>query len=198
MKKQAIIRIVDNDKDHCEGLKFLLFTENWKVRIFTSGVDFLRSKDWASPGCIILDYKMPDITGIELQELLIKEGCKLPIIFLTAHADVDMAIHVFKKGAKDLFKKPVQADELFEAIEEAVERDFKSRQIPLPSPNSKYDQLSPREKQVIDLALIGLMNSQIARRLNLSERTVEVHRANAYRRLGITNISQLTQNQNSD
>ncbi len=188
-----VVRIVDDDEIHGDALQFMLQSEGWEVRTYASCRDFLLRDDLETPGCIVLDYQMPDILGTEAQELLLARGCERPILFLTAHADLDMAIRVFKKGANDLLKKPVDADEFLKAIASAVERDLEHfrRADPEYVWRERFASLSPRERQVLRLVAMGLMNCQVAARLGLSERTIEVHRANGYRRLGIKTLGEL-------
>ena len=181
-KKKALIRIVDDDATHCDALRFLLMTEGWEAQTWTSALEFLKQEHDERSGCIILDYQMPELNGVELQDILLRNEIHLPVLFLTAHADVDMAIKIFKKGANDLLKKPVSPDELIAAVEAAVEKDYERRRKENPklANLALFDELTVRERQVLVLASRGLRNGQIATRLNLSERTVETHRANGY------------------
>lgn len=193
MTAEAVVRIVDDDADHCEALSFMLMTVGLKSRTYTSAADFLAEDDLSEQGCIVLDYLMPGLNGIELQELLVRRNCKRPVLFLTAHADVDMAISIFKKGANDLLKKPVDARQFLTAVTDAIERDAKASANRLSESEWQrlYDSLTQREKQIASLVATGLMNSQVAKRLSVSERTVETHRANVYRKLGISSLSEL-------
>lgn len=192
-KKKALIRIVDDDATHCDALRFLLMTEGWEAQTWTSALEFLKQEHDERSGCIILDYQMPELNGVELQDILLRNEIHLPVLFLTAHADVDMAIKIFKKGANDLLKKPVSPDELIAAVEAAVEKDYERRRKENPklANLALFDELTVRERQVLVLASRGLRNGQIATRLNLSERTVETHRANGYRRLSVKNLQEL-------
>ena len=194
-RHDALVRIVDDDATHCDALRFLLMTEGWESRVWTSALEFLREEDGERPGGVILDYQMPEVSGVELQEMLLERGVALPVLFLTAHADLDMAIRIFKKGANDLLKKPVSPDALVEAVRGAVEKDFERRAKLSPSLTSAalFESLTLRERQVLLLASRGLRNGQIASRLSLSERTVETHRANGYRRLAVKNLQELQQ-----
>ncbi len=193
MPDKEIICIVDDDADHCDALGFLLDNEGYEVQTYSSANDFL-AVDHLRCDCLILDYKMPGINGMELLELLKIKGFTSPIIFLTAHADLDMAIKIFKDGANDLIQKPADSDKLLKAVGDAIAK-FKSAHMNVTGESGeaaeKLDSLTNRERQVIDLVSMGLMNCQVASRLNLSERTVETHRANAYRKLGISNFAQL-------
>ncbi|WP_251570265.1 response regulator transcription factor [Parasutterella muris] len=189
-EKSTLVRLVDDDLDLLEGLTYMLEEEGWKVRTYPNAESFLELDDKNTPGCIVLDYIMPRVRGVELQQILEKRGFKQPVLFLTAHADLDMAISVFRKGAENLLKKPVDPDELLEAIRKAVERDRRQRGEVKKSAG-RYAALSEREREVIRLVNEGLMNNQIAERLGLSERTVESHRFHAYQKIGISTAKEL-------
>ena len=196
MKETEQICIVDDDTDHCDAMRFLLDSEGYDVRTFSSATDFLNLLETVHCDCLILDFKMPGISGAELLEILKVKDFQAPVIFLTAHADLDMAIKIFKDGAIDLLKKPVDAGKLLKAIGEAIEKTQKFQRYSAGErdfASSKYRLLTQRELQVIELVALGLMNCQVASRLDLSERTIETHRANAYRKLGVSNLAQLRQ-----
>lgn len=167
-------------------------TDGWFLITPKPGLS-LKKDDLDVPGCIILDYQMPLVNGLEFQDILAHRGYRQPIIFLTAHADVDMAISAFRSGAADILKKPVSSEILLEAVERAVERDFAFRQkdFRIVRYQEFYDALTQREKQILNSVNAGLMNYQIAQRLGLSERTVETHRANAYKKVGVKDLQQL-------
>lgn len=188
-KEKAVIRIVDDDEGFGDAIRFML----WLVSYYSETGTFLKKDDLDVPGCIILDYQMPLVNGLEFQDILAHRGYRQPIIFLTAHADVDMAISAFRSGAADILKKPVSSEILLEAVERAVERDFAFRQkdFRIVRYQEFYDALTQREKQILNSVNAGLMNYQIAQRLGLSERTVETHRANAYKKVGVKDLQQL-------
>lgn len=193
MPERELICIVDDDKDHCDALSFLFDNEGYDVEVFNRAEDFLNAVN-KNCSCLILDFKMPGINGVELLELLKVKGFELPTVFLTAHADLDMAIKIFKKGAVDLLQKPIDADKLLQAVGEAIDKHPRSSATTTREAESaqrKLSCLTQRETQVLELVSMGLMNCQVASRLNLSERTIEAHRANAYRKLGISNLAQL-------
>ena len=171
----------------------MLKTDGWLVSYYSETGTFLKKDDLDVPGCIILDYQMPLVNGLEFQDILAHRGYRQPIIFLTAHADVDMAISAFRSGAADILKKPVSSEILLEAVERAVESDFAFRQkdFRIVRYQEFYDALTQREKQILNSVNAGLMNYQIAQRLGLSERTVETHRANAYKKVGVKDLQQL-------
>ena len=192
-KEKAVIRIVDDDEGFGDAIRFMLKTDGWLVSYYSETETFLKKDDPDVPGCIILDYQMPLVNGLEFQDILAHRGYRQPIIFLTAHADVDMAISAFRSGAADILKKPVSSEILLEAVERAVERDFAFRQkdFRIVRYQEFYDALTQREKQILNSVNAGLMNYQIAQRLGLSERTVETHRANAYKKVGVKDLQQL-------
>lgn len=192
-KEKAVIRIVDDDEGFGDAIRFMLKTDGWLVSYYSETETFLKKDDPDVPGCIILDYQMPLVNGLEFQDILAHKGYRQPIIFLTAHADVDMAISAFRSGAADILKKPVSSEILLEAVERAVERDFAFRQkdFRIVRYQEFYDALTQREKQILNSVNAGLMNYQIAQRLGLSERTVETHRANAYKKVGVKDLQQL-------
>ena len=192
-KEKAVIRIGDADEGFGDAIRFMLKTDGWLVSYYSETGTFLKKDDLDVPGCIILDYQMPLVNGLEFQDILAHRGYRQPIIFLTAHADVDMAISAFRSGAADILKKPVSSEILLEAVERAVERDFAFRQkdFRIVRYQEFYDALTQREKQILNSVNAGLMNYQIAQRLGLSERTVETHRANAYKKVGVKDLQQL-------
>lgn len=192
-KEKAVIRIVDDDEGFGDAIRFMLKTDGWLVSYYSETETFLKKDDPDVPGCIILDYQMPLVNGLEFQDILAHKGYRQPIIFLTAHADVDMAISAFRSGAADILKKPVSSEILLEAVERAVESDFAFRQkdFRIVRYQEFYDALTQREKQILNSVNAGLMNYQIAQRLGLSERTVETHRANAYKKVGVKDLQQL-------
>lgn len=182
-----VIRIIDDNDVMRESLVFLLEEESeWQVKSYASAEDFLNQDDFKQAGCILLDIRMPNMSGLELQQYLINIMVDLPIVFISGHADVAMAIHALKHGAMDLLQKPVDDEELISALRKAVQKDIerKQKEAKLESLENRYAQLTQREKEVVALAAAGLMNKVIADKLGISERTAQTHRGVACRKLG--------------
>lgn len=192
-QEKPLIRIVDDEEDQRFSLEMMLSCEGWDVVCYASAEEFIRSDMPSRPGCLILDVRMPGMSGIEAQKVLNERQYPLPIIFLTGHADVDMAVHALKSGAKDFLQKPVQCDRLLTAIAEIVQKDLDARQQPIDEGywQQKFRSLTEREQGVIRLVASGLLNKQIAERCGISEKTVQAHRLAAYRKLEVHSVADL-------
>ncbi|MCF0253705.1 MAG: response regulator transcription factor [Duodenibacillus sp.] len=188
-----LIRVVDDDPDVRESLELLLMGEGWDVQCFDGGRAFLAGDMPSRPGCVLLDVRMPEMTGLELQEILRERGYPVPIIFLTGHGDVEMAVAALKTGAENFLMKPFQADKLLVAIGKAVEADLKRRRIGGDEADwkARLAGLTDRETKVIELAMRGLLNREIGEALAISERTVHAHRRSAYKKLGVHTAAEL-------
>ncbi|MDD7441166.1 MAG: response regulator [Sutterellaceae bacterium] len=188
-KSHAIVRVVDDDPGVRESYKFLIESEGWLVKTYPDAESFLSGDDLTVPGCAIVDVRMPGMSGMALQLKLRELVNCLPVVFVSAHGDIEMAVKAMKRGAADFLAKPVADDKLLAAIDKAVTRSFElldemtDREALLRDWNS----LSAREKEVALLLAEGLMNKVIADRLGISERTVQVHRANVCQKLGCRN-----------
>lgn len=192
---KVLVRIVDDDSDLRAAIRFLLESEGWEVADYYSAADFLLNDDPEIPGCLILDVRMPEMTGIELQGELKQHLRQIPIVFLSAHGDIEMAVKTLHEGAVDFLTKPVQEDKLVPVISRAVKLDLIKRGLSFDHEEIKerYKELIERETQIVSLLIKGLLNREIGERLGISTRTVEVHRARAFKKLQVHTISELIQ-----
>lgn len=193
MKKRALIRIVDDDAGVRDSYKFLLEGEGWHTVDYANAEDFLARDNRRIPGCILLDIRMPGMSGLQLQTHLKALKTELPIIFLTAHGTIEDAVKTIKKGACDFLTKPVKDGVLIEAIESAVEACLKTidEELHAEQETARLKQLTEREMQIALALSEGKLNKTIAYELGISERTVQVHRANILRKLNIRSMAEL-------
>ena len=185
--------IIDDDPSVRKGLTRLVNAAGIKTEAFVSAKDFLAFAKIDGPGCIVLDVQMPEMTGPELQEELRKSEYSIPIIFISAHGDVPIAAKTMKKGAVDFLTKPVDGNDLMEAIhisleKDRVNRDQKAECVII---HEKLKMLTPREHEVMTFVITGMLNKQIAGDLSISEDTVKIHRGRAMHKLGITSVAEL-------
>ena len=192
-KAIALIRVVDDDRAVSKAIQFLLENEDWTVQVFSSGEEFLVNEAPSVPGCIILDVQMGGISGIEVHKELIARESKVPIIFLTAHGDIPMAVEAMKEGAAEFLVKPLDPEKLLQLVEKHVEWDIKRRQwsVSQEEAERRVESLTLRERQIVELVLKDLSNQEIAEALKLSRRTIECHRQVAYKKLQVNNVKEL-------
>lgn len=188
-----LIRIVDDEAIVREALSFLLACKGWQSISYASAEAFLADARPGVPGCLLLDIRMPGMSGLELQQRMKAASLDIPVIFVTGHADVETAVMTLKAGALDFLLKPVDGEKLDEAIRSAVGLSLERlRGQPAKDALERtLEEMSPREKEVLARLREGLTNRDIAERLGLSERTVQGHRNNLYRKLRVHNLSQL-------
>ena len=186
--QQPLIRVVDDDQDFLDGLRFLLDAQGWRTAGYRSAQAFLTADAPSVPGCLVLDIRMPGMSGIELQEEIKRRGIDLPIIILTGHADIDSAVRTLKMGAVDFLQKPVSPQAFLESFEEAVKLSLEQRLggLDYKSLCEVLEGFSAREKQLAALLVQGLVYSAIAERLSLSLKTVQ-----NYRKLRVLNTEGL-------
>ena len=192
-KAIALIRVVDDDRAVSKAIQFLLENEDWTVQVFSSSEEFLVNEAPSVPGCIILDVQMGGISGIEVHKELIARESKVPIIFLTAHGDIPMAVEAMKEGAAEFLVKPLDPEKLLQLVEKHVEWDIKRRQwsVSKEEAERRVESLTLRERQIVELVLKDLSNQEIAEALKLSRRTIECHRQVAYKKLQVNNVKEL-------
>ncbi len=192
-KAGALIRIVDDEDDVREALAMMLRIEGWDAKTYPSARAFLVEDDPSRPGCLVLDVRMPAMTGLELQREMAERGIALPIIFLTGYADIDVAVSSLKEGAVDFLIKPVDDEKLLESIASAVHRD-RQRRVGIEGGarvREALRSLSARERDILEMFMAGATDAQVAERLTLSERTVQGHRAKIYRKFSIHTAKEL-------
>lgn len=186
----SLIRIVDDDAEMRESLEFLLSTEGWKSRSYASAEAFLETDDVMVPGCLILDIRMPGLSGLQLQELLKKKDYSLPILFITAHGDITMAVEAVKNGAFDFLPKPLDDEKLLASVEKAIALDWERRSHHTSHTAAMKDlaTLTPREREVAGLVAEGLL----AERLGIAEKTVQIHRGQVCRKLKVRSAVEIS------
>ena len=193
MATNAVIHLIDDDDGVRQSLAFSLTTAGLAVRAYESGVAFLDTLSSVQPGCIVSDIRMPEIDGLELQRRLKGLHINLPMIIMTGHADVRLAVEAMKAGAVDFIEKPFDDDVLLAAIRLALDRYDKTgeKEMEVARTQAKLDGLTSREREVLQGLLSGYPNKTIAYDLKLSPRTVEVHRANVMTKMGASSLSDL-------
>ena len=193
MNDKQTVFIVDDDEGVRDGLSLLLDTVGQPCELYSSAYEFLDSYEENKGGCLVLDIRMPRMTGLDLQEKLIEMGSQLPIIFITGHGDIPMAVDAMRRGAMDFIRKPFREQDLLDRINEALDVDSNSREQAFDRQllSDKLASLSKRESQVFERVADGNMNKVIAADLGISERTVEVHRSQVMHKLGVRTLAQL-------
>jgi two-component system response regulator FixJ len=190
--KLRLVHLVDDDEAIRRSVGFMLKTSGFHVRAYESGVELLKGAANLEPGCILLDIRMPGMDGLEVQSALRDKGVTLPVIIMTGHGDVTLAVQAMKAGAVDFIEKPFEKAVLLSAIEHGVERLKKSaaNQDRADEAAVRLQALTPREREVLDGLAKGLPNKTIAYDLGISPRTVEIHRANLMSKLGVRSLSE--------
>lgn len=188
-EENALIRIVDDDASVRDALVYMLEQEGFDTVAYASAEEFLVNDMPSRPGVVVLDVRMPGMSGTRLQNEMIERRIDTPIIFLTGHGDVDMAVKALRKGAYHFLQKPVDTDELVRTIRECLEKT--RRGLTAEEAREAIGLLTPRERQIAKLLLQGVPNHGIAERLNLSVRTVENHRTSLYRKLRVNSLEEL-------
>lgn len=187
------VHLIDDDDGVREALTVLLAEAGLAVRSYKSGIDFLAAKRTETPGCIVSDIRMPGLDGLELQAKLRSEGSAVPIIFITGHGDIPMAVQALRAGAMDFIEKPFDDEHLLASIKRALESSERqsSRNAVRGEIEQRLAGLTPRELEVLDCLLAGRPNKIIAFDLNMSMRTVEVHRARIMQKMNAGSLSEL-------
>jgi FixJ family two-component response regulator len=194
MSDEATIFVVDDDPFALRIVGQILRTAGYSVEVFDGPRAFLASEPFGRHGCVVLDMSMPDLTGLDLQEVIAERGGTLPVVFITGSSDVRSSVRAMKGGAVDFLLKPVDSDELLGAVGRAVSQSARARaaKAARSSAESRFSQLTPREREVCELVARGMLNKQVAAELGMSEATVKVHRARVMEKLELGSVAELS------
>jgi FixJ family two-component response regulator len=189
----AIVFVVDDDEPMRKSLQNLIGSVGLRVETFASAPEFLRSKLTDVPGCLVLDVRLPGLSGLDLQKRMVEAGIEIPIIFITGHGDIPMTVRAMKAGAVEFLTKPFRDQDLLDAIQQALDRDRAARKqrAQINELHNRLDSLTPREREVMGLVVAGLLNKQIAGELGTSETTIKIHRHQVMEKMGAGSLAEL-------
>ena len=189
----ALVLLIDDDASVRKGVSRLLRSAGYRCETFASATDFLTREPYGGPTCLIVDVRMPGLNGMELQEVLIQSGRQEQLVFITGHGDISICSQAMKAGAVDFLPKPFADDQLLECVARALRRSSEQRQRSVEKSEARrlLDSLTPREFEVMRMVVAGMLNKQIAGNLDISEKTVKVHRGRVMQKLGVTSVAQL-------
>lgn len=190
---EAVVFVVDDDAGTRESLKNLIRSVGLQVEVFASAQDFLRSQNPDVPACLVLDVRLPGLSGLDLQKYMGEAERRIPIVFISGHGDIPMTVRAMKAGAVEFLTKPFRDQDLLDAIQQALERDRKTREEEAEVENlrARYRLLTPREREVMALVATGLLNKQIAGELGTSEASVKVHRQHVMEKMQAGSLAAL-------
>lgn len=189
----SLVTIIDDDASFRRSTARLIRAAGHRVQVFAGAAEFLKCKHPETATCIVLDVRMPGLSGLDLQQKLNKSGIEIPLIFITGHGDIPTSVRAMKAGAIEFLTKPFRERDLFAAIEQAVQRDraLRREQARLQKRRERYASLTPRERQVMALVVAGKLNKQIAADLNTVEKTIKFHRAHVMHKMQVTSVAEL-------
>lgn len=192
-ESESIVFVVDDDPSVRRAMKRLIGCVGLQVELFASAQEFLASKLPNVPSCLVLDIRLPGISGLTLQHQLAKANIQIPIIFITAHGDIAMTVRAMKAGALEFLTKPFRDQDLLDAIQLALEKDRVRRQqeAELAALRERFESLTPREREVVAMVVSGMPNKQIAAQIGTSENTVKVHRSRAMEKMQASSLADL-------
>lgn len=188
-----IVFVIDDDRMIREGLQSLIRSVGLRVETFASAQDFLIAKRHDAPACLVLDVRMPGLSGLDLQLKLSDAKVQIPIIFITGHGDIPMSVRAMKEGAHEFLTKPVRGQDLLDAVQKAIASDrvLRKERAEVSEIRTRFDSLTPREKEVLDFVVAGLLNKQIADEMGTSELTVKTHRAHVMEKTHADSLAHL-------
>jgi two-component system response regulator FixJ len=188
------IFIVDDDPSVRDSLELLVTSIGFQVQSYSSAQEFLDSAPRGAPGCLVLDIRMPGLSGLDLQDRCVSSGFFLPIIFITGHGTIPMSVRAMRAGAIDFLEKPFEEEGLIAAINRAVERDRQNTRIRIEVEEiaQRLKTLSPREREVFDLLVVGMSNKRVAHCLGTSERTIKAHRGRVMEKMKANSLADLS------
>jgi FixJ family two-component response regulator len=188
-----IVFVVDDDKLFRSSTERLVRLAGFNVQSFTSASDFLKNSRPEGPACLVLDVKMPGLSGMDLQRELTKSGIDIPIIFITGHGDIPTSVRAMKAGAVEFLTKPFRSRALLDAIRAAIERNRSTllKQSEIRELGERYEQLTPREREVMKLIVDGLLNKEVAAKLSTTEATIKFHRAHIMQKMRANSLVEL-------
>jgi RNA polymerase sigma factor (sigma-70 family) len=190
---EATVFVVDDDAPLRESLRNLIRSVGLRVELFASAQEFLQSQQPDTPSCLVLDVRMPGLSGLDLQKQTSEAGLEIPIIFITGHGDVPMTVRAMKAGAVEFLTKPFRDQDLLDAIQQALERSRKAREQRAATKElrQRFASLTPREREVMERVVAGLLNKQIGAELGTSETTVKIHRHQVMEKMGAGSLPEL-------
>jgi len=190
---EAMVFVIDDDESMREALKSLIRSVGLRVETFASAQEFLESRRPNVAACLILDVRMPGLSGLDLQRDLVERNIHIPIIFITGHGDIPMSVRAMKAGAVEFLTKPFRDQDLLDAIQQALDRDrlARSHQAETAQLHHRYQSLTPRESEVFGLVVKGLLNKQIALQLGTSEITIKLHRRQVMEKMDAASLADL-------